>query len=573
MAFFFKRMSRRVVFDFIEEVLEDKSHIDGKEGVLLKNGFSLSIESIETNQSYILFTYNDNKKSLIFHIERGFFDFPTFYYGLGNNDFKEYKNTLQEADIDEIKCEKDFSFEEAKKTFQNEKLYFIYNEKLDKNEEDYFKYLPNMFLNLKEKKCTVKYALFCNLSSKCQYHYGIISKNEKGESFLEIFSPSIWLILDNQKISHLNNFELIRDQIYGFLIFHEIPIIVDNFHHLVANKELSRKDALLEVVLSPFQKYPYLLECSSKFKIYIRCQDDEFDFLKQKSEEYFPESLFEHFKKISDTNLANNIDLPNYSIATTIVQKSLPKTLKIYDFQNQKLIRYVDFYKHRLFYQEKIILFLKYSFLFCSKANLNQLCVYTIVDIGQVESIMGVANKLSSRLNKKSEFIFFDGFPGSVQGELINRDRKYFFLIIKSHDPNDIIANGAAIAAAFRVSTHIIIPVSMPITNALHSIDYGLSNYSKLILSDDNINLDNKKICIYTDPNIRKMEVLRGLYMLRKLLSRYSDNTNFSIYHWSQNLLENFLNPTETKVQSNAFIDGLTAFAAINDYSEYICNC
>lgn len=212
--------------------------------------------------------------------------------------------------------------------------------------------------------------------------------------------------------------------------------------------------------------------------------------------------------------------------------------------------------------------------------------LFTFVDITKIQNTPFLASSLSGHY-------FFPGQNGSIQILPSNNPADSLFALIKSRDPNSVMANSLVFITAFETSDYVIIPVTYPIEDIIDALS-SFSVYYKKYTQKESVKC--RHICLYYDtteaftfsdfqysynsicgiikalPLFDKVDVFS--YSLVDILSSSLNiNLQFDFYDYVYNLAKNPLNGNKEilgDVKHDTLSVSYARFAALNDYAEFL---
>lgn len=139
-------------------------------------------------------------------------------------------------------------------TFPNEK---------DKEIGDLFPYIAKINFQNPDYLFQLQFVIFSAIQTPFPYlFHGKVELPQKTTKYYAEFRFPV--INENSSIKYDPEiYEYIRDSIYAHLFFINKPIIIHNARQIVKNKQLSDRDAILHVALSPFLRFPSLAQLAA----------------------------------------------------------------------------------------------------------------------------------------------------------------------------------------------------------------------------------------------------------------------------------------------------------------------
>lgn len=420
---------------------------------------------------------------------------------------------------------------ENKSAYLNFAKYDLEKEKYDKKETKKFleihflreknSHLAPIFLMSKDQPKDIHYVLFSSIEPNVSYPYveiKPISDKEKNKGYYcEAFFPIIYQSQEADKM------ELLRDILYAFFYYHKIKIIVQTAKFIIKDNNLNEQDAILTVLISPFIRFPGLLNS---------VQDDKDDKDNNSLLNYYSTKLHTEVKEYINANFKKNVPESNMNIEfyPEINKEVLSKekcankklaisSVLIFDSKRRQMntigcsnLHFYDFICRRLKVTCDLFKIFKHAIPNISN-KFPATSVISIVDAGQRDSIMDISNCVSKSF-------YYDSNPGSslCSYRTIN-GLHYLFFVFRTADKNSLLMNANAIAVSLRISDIIIIPVSFPPFNFIQCFEYAFTRIELLLAEKRKLTDKQKSIILQFSSTTEKAKAVYFTKIFQKTLN------------------------------------------------------
>ncbi|KAK8881854.1 hypothetical protein M9Y10_044490 [Tritrichomonas musculus] len=331
----------------------------------------------------------------------------------------------------------------------------------------------------------ISYVIFSSISTTYAFPR-VEVKKDKDIQFCEVFFP---IINHNQSTASKN--QLLRDIIFAFFYYYNVRIIIQKACLIVKEEDMSERDAILTVLLSPFLRFPGLAESKldGQVKKTISChstklnQKDQDHILTQfkknfpgKNSDVIELKFYNEMKNfrnmIKDGANSSNQSNRKFSFSSVLLFDSKVRQMKALGFSNFPIL---DIIYRRLKIGSDIMKILSGILKKETEDSFYANQVISIVDIGQRNSIMDFSNHITYSF-------FYDGEPGSTlcSYRTIKNDKDdeiyILYLTFRTADPKSVLLNANAIAASIKISDIVIFPVSTPLSFFIQCFEYAISH-------------------------------------------------------------------------------------------------